>query len=309
MTAEVLGTQGIKATIIQDSIHDEKRIITYELEYPRFIHAELMTHRMLSRNAASSRAIPVAAMHKHIDESPALPVFWGKNQSGMQAKEELIGIDKEVAQAYWNEAKNEALYWASKLNEVGLHKQIANRGTEAYQMMKTIVTATEWDNWFWLRDHEDAQPEIRTLAQCMRIAMEMSTPMPLKMGEWHVPYVTRARCRFDAMIQYFVDGQEISAEDAKMISASCCAQVSYRKSDDSLEKARAVFKRLIESEPVHASPVEHQATPMNRRSAIFDTNFRYWEPGITHMNNQGLYGSGNFYGWVQFRQLIPNQSK
>lgn len=304
-----MGKCGISAKVIQDSIHDEKRIVTFELEYPRFIHAEFMTHRMFSRNAASSRAIPVDRMHQHIQDNPAMPVYWGMNQSGMQAKQELPENGINAVKKIWNVAKNDALDAAKALLECGLHKQISNRVTEPFQMMKTVLTATEWDNWFWLRDHADAQPEIRELAQVMLIAMETSHPMPLKVGEWHVPYVDRGRCRFDATVQYFIDGKEVSLEDAKIISASCCAQVSYRKSDDSLEKAKMVFDRLIKSEPVHASPVEHQATPMVRRAAIFDTNFRYWEEGVTGLNRQGLYMSGNFYGWIQFRQLIPNQSK
>lgn len=304
ITSEIHGKCGIRAAVVQDSIHDEKRIITFELEYPRFIHAELMTHRMFSRNAASSRAIPVVTMHEHIKNNPALPVHWGVNQPGMQAKEELVGVDLEYAKQLWHKAKDDALFNASQLAAVGVHKQIANRGTEAYQMMKTVVTSTEWENWYELRDHEDAQPEIRELAQCMLIAQQASSPMPLKMGEWHVPYVTRARCRFDASVQYFVNDKEVSIEDARIISASCCAQVSYRKSDDGIEKARMIFDKLINSRPQHASPIEHQATPMHRRAALFDTYFKHWEPGITHMSNIGLYGSGNFYGWIQFRQLL-----
>ena len=301
----------IKATVIQDSVSAvaNVRLVTFELEYPRFIHAELMTHRQFSRNAASSRAIPIDKMVQHVLDSPAYPLHWGANQAGMQAKAELEGQQKADAKYAWGEALMSAITWARQLSKLGLHKQIANRVTEPFQTMKTIVTATEWDNWFWLREHPDAQPEIHELARCMREAMDSSTPLAISASEWHVPYVDR---EFDAdddyHIHYFVGGQEVSLEEARMVSASCCAQVSYRKTDDSLEKAKMVYSRLIDSEPVHASPVEHQATPMICTATHLGDD-RVWEPGITHVDRKGNYWSGNFQGWIQFRQLIPNNAK
>ncbi len=299
----------IKATIIQDSISNlGKRITTFELEYPRFIHSEFMTHRMFSRNAASSRAIPVEKMHEHIMRDPAEPVHWGKNQSGMQAKEELDGPDKSFARYVWGKAKESAIEFSRGLLEVGLHKQIANRVTEPFQTMKTICTATEFANWYWLRDHQDAQPEIHMLAAKMLEAQTNSKPTLLFPGEWHVPYVNRARS--EAKLMYIdADGNEISEDDAKMISASCCAQVSYRKSDDSIDKAKGVFERLIYSEPVHASPIEHQATPMFSTKWYPTNDTTSWESGVTHVNKFGLYCSGNFIGWIQYRQLFSNHSK
>lgn len=298
----------IKATIIQDSTHMGKRIVTFELEYPRFIHAELMTHRQFSRNAASSRAIPIEKMITHVLENPAAPIHWGANQPGMQAKLELGNEAKFLAQDTWKDAIRSAVKWAKSLSNAGLHKQIANRVTEPFQVMKTIVTATERNNWFWLREHPDAQPEIHELARCMREAMEKSIPVGLSPGDWHVPYVDRHRWNTGDPIHYAISGQQVTLEEAQMISASCCAQVSYRKTDDSLDKAKMVFSRLIDSEPVHASPVEHQATPMTNTSTHLG-DFGSWEPGITHMDRKGHFWSGNFKGWIQFRQLIPNNAK
>ncbi len=299
----------IKATVIQDSLAAGIRITTLELEYPRFIHAELMTHRQFSRNAASSRAIPIEKMIQHVLEHPAAPIHWGANQAGMQAKTELDVTSKFLALEVWKEAIRSATKWARELAGIGLHKQIANRVTEPFQVMKTIVTATEWDNWFWLRDHEDAQNEIHELARCMREAMTQSVPLWITTGEWHVPYVDREfKPDDDYHIHYSVEGEEVSLNEARMISASCCAQVSYRKTDDSLDKAKIVFSRLIDSEPVHASPVEHQATGMMRASTYLGDD-RVWEPGVTHVDRKGRYWSGNFRGWIQFRQLIPNNSK
>ena len=295
---------GISATIIQDSISTHgKRIITYELEYHRYIHAEFMTHRMFSRNAASSRAIPVERMHDNIKANPAMPIVWQKNQAGMQSKEELVDEQLLNAKVSWANAVQYAIQSSRELIHVGLHKQWANRVTEPFQMMKTVMTTTEDANWDELRDHEDAQPEIHELARCMKQAKAESIPMPIGYGQWHVPYVNRQK-KMSGMVYSDAAGHSLTFEEAKMISASCCAQVSYRRNDDSLEKAKMIFDRLIESKPQHASPIEHQATPMEHQSAVFNYGPRSWEKGITHVNRQGYFGSGNFYGWIQHRHLI-----
>lgn len=302
----VFGQAGLVVTIIQDSISPEgKRIITYELEYHRYIHAEFMTHRVFSRNAASSRAIPIEKMHQHIMDNPARPIVWQKNQAGMQSKEELLGNDRDIAQECWDTGMYTAIETSKELMKAGLHKQWANRGTEAYQMMKTVMTTTEDVNWDELRNHEDAQPEIHELARCMKEVKEISSPMKLAPGEWHVPYVNRVRIHINGPLVYQdSSGKELSMQDAIKVSASCCAQVSYRKSDESLDKALAIFDRLINSVPRHASPVEHQATPMKCERIIFATQAGAWEEGVTHINRQGYLGSGNFYSWIQYRQLI-----
>lgn len=302
----VFGKAGIVVSIIQDSISRlGKRIITYELEYHRYIHAEFMTHRLFSRNAASSRAIPIEKMHEAIRKNPARPIVWQKNQPGMQSAVDLEGDEVKYAVDCWAAALEDALFNSNKLMQAGLHKQWANRGTEAYQMMKTVMTTTEDDNWFELRDHEDAQPEIRELARCMKEAKEISKPFTVLTDEWHVPYVSRTRDHLNGRIAYRDStGCALSPESALMISASCCAQVSYRKSDDTFSKAQALFDRLINSRPQHASPIEHQATPMTRVKAVFDFDPRTWEKGVTHVNREGSFGSGNFYGWIQHRQLL-----
>lgn len=303
----VEGLAGIKATIIQDSIaFSGKRIITYELEYQRYIHAELMTHRQFSRNAASSRAIPVERMLETIENNPAEPVTWQKNQPGMQSSEDFQGDELTAVQNAWHDSVMSAVGHSKKLGSLGLHKQWANRPTEFGQIMKTVVTSTEWDNWFWLRDHKDAQPDIQQLARCMWEAKEQSVPMELSSGEWHVPYVDRRRDIYD-VLEYYSGNTKISLEDARMVSASCCAQVSYRKQDTSIEKAKSIFDRLINSEPVHASPIEHQARPMDFNIHIFDNV--EWVDGVTHMLRDKRLCSGNFIGWIQFRQLIPNNVK
>ena len=311
MTKEPIVAQarGLSASIIADSINQYgTRILTYELQYPRFIHAEFMTHRMLSRNSSSSRAIPVEKMLEVIDSYPAAPVHWGKNQAGMQAKEELEGVNLAAAKSIWDGAKRDAVSNARALHQVGAHKQISNRVTEPFQVIKVVVTGTEWENFFWLRNHPDAQPEIHALAELMLEARQHSIPERLYPGEWHVPYVHRARNEQTVMRYYDDLGTEIPISQALMISASCCAQVSYRKNDTSAEKAEVIFKRLIESEPCHASPVEHQALAFDRSVSISSAPLT-WHSGLTHVDRDGNFWSGNFRDFVQYRQLIPNHTK
>lgn len=293
----------ISAKIIADSINPRgTRITTFELVYPRIIHGEFMTHRQFSRNAASSRAIPVSAMIDQIEKDPAMPVHWGKNQPGMQANEELDDNAKKAVQDLWLEGCKQAVSIARVMNSMGAHKQVVNRVTEPYQHMRTVMTATELNNWYWLRDHGDADPTIHALASAMRQAQDESYPINLLYGEWHLPYVHTGICKLSgSQIYYDENHDQISLEQAQMISASCCAQASFRKADTSLEKAESVFKRLIESEPVHASPVEHQAL-------CFDESY-YWPVGVTHRDRSGVYWSGNLRDWIQYRQLIPNNAK
>lgn len=299
----------IKAKVLADSINENNvRVTTFELEYPRMITAELLTHRVLSRNSSSSRAIPVDKMLEEIDRNPAAPSHWGKNQAGMQANEELDGPELQAAKDIWNEAKREAISNARAMHQVKAHKQIVNRLTEPFQNIKVVATATDWENFFWLRDHADAQPEIMLLAKAMRHARDESIPERLYPGEWHVPYVSTIRDERGTRRYYDDLGKSITVATALMISASCCAQVSYRKTDTSPEKAEVIFRRLIESEPCHASPVEHQALCFDTKACISHSPIT-WHKGVTHVDRNGSLWSGNFREWVQYRQLIPNNAK
>uniref|UniRef100_A0AAU6VYQ6 FAD-dependent thymidylate synthase n=2 Tax=unclassified bacterial viruses TaxID=12333 RepID=A0AAU6VYQ6_9VIRU len=300
----------ITARIIAHSIAPNgQMIVTWELEYQRFIHGEFMTHRLFSRNAASSRAIPVATIIDQVRNNPAMPIHWGENQPGMQAQNVLSRALTTSAKYVWRQAANSAAFLAEQLVKIGLHKQATNRILEPFQTMKTVMTATCMDNFFWLRNHEDAQPEIKELARLMWEALQASTPNKLEPGDWHVPYYNNGVWK-----QVFVgehgwcDGYGQTLENALAISSSCCAQVSYRKLDDTLEKAQMVYKRLVDSEPVHASPFEHQASPMYEPEFYCGDCQQQpdWEDGVTHADRDGKFWSGNFIGWVQHRQLIPN---
>ena len=149
----------IEAKVILDSVSPAgKRITTLQLKYHRFIHSEFMTHRAFSRNSMSSRAVPVAKMIEQVRNDPAMPVHWGKNQPGMQARDDLTGEALINAQMAWRGAAAKAADSAQLMMDNGLAKQVANRILEPFQWMHTVVTATEWDNFFALRCHPDAQP-------------------------------------------------------------------------------------------------------------------------------------------------------
>ncbi len=302
------GRAGISATVIKDSIsRSGNRLLTYELVYPRIILAEANTHCMLEKNSSSSRAVPVEAAMKLIEESPAMPVEWGSNNSGMVSNEPLSELQRDAAIALWKEAAKSAVSFARVMSDKGginAHKQIANRIAEPFTFMKTVMSGTEWENFFWLRDHPDADPTFRELAATMNIARAKSTPTLLQPNEWHVPYVEYQNGKYWAS-----SNEEISLDVALKVSSSCCAQASYRKLDDSVEKAVRVFDMLnigSETKPAHASPLTHQGTPMENFDGSVIGN---WPHGVTHLRRDGSYWSGKFQGWIQHRQLISNEAK
>lgn len=272
----------ITAKIIADSVSKGSRITTMQLRYPRFIHAEFMTHRVFSRNASSSRAIPVSRLIKDVLEDTAMPIHWGKNQPGMQAHEQhdaLIwagGGASYTAQQAWRQARDNAINVARAYAEAGYHKQIVNRLLEPFSHINVVVTATDWANFFELRDHPDAQPEIMLLAQEMKAEMLLSEPVEMK-GDfaWHLPYVA------EGDMQELADGLQSRDLDelielACKVSAARCARVSYLTHDGAtprLEADVALFDRLAAGRPLHASPLEHQATPRDGRFA----NFKGWQ--------------------------------
>ena len=294
----------ITAKVICDNIckHSKIRITTLELEYPRFIHSEFMTHRVFSRNASSSRAIPVAKVIQAVIDNPAMPIHWGKNQSGMQAHEELDDSGKESVERLWIDARDCAVQLAKEMSEVGAHKQIVNRILEPFTHIRVIVTATDYANFFALRDHEDAQPEIRELARVMKAAMETSTPKSLGLGEWHLPYLDDEDLANinNHMAESSITRHKPNKWDvcimACAVSAARCARVSYLTHDGerpTLQKDLELYRHLVNANPPHMSPCEHQASP-NCYGKVDDLDYP-----VTH---------SNFRGWRQFRHLIKDES-
>ena len=283
----------ISAKMLQHSITAAGvELYTMELEYPRFIHAEFMTHRVFSRNAASSRAIKVSTLIGLVTDNLAHPIHWGANQAGMVAENELE--NPQQSQDDWVRASQYACYIADRLDSQNVHKQIANRVIENFGHIKVVMTTTEMANFMELRAHPAAAPEIQKLAEQMHFAIMASNPMVLKDGEAHVPYIDRKRLD-DGSLEYSVNGQAIDLATALKISASACAQVSYRLLNLGVEKAVELYDRLANQKPVHASPFEHQALTMPKGK---------WPVGATHMTRDGTYWSGNLRGWVQYRHIL-----
>lgn len=276
--------RGYHAKILLDSIGPSgKRITTWELRYPRFVHAELLTHRNFSRNSASSRAIPNEKLIAQVVENPAMPVFWGRNQSGMQAREELVGEDLQRAIETWIHGRDAAVELSRNLAKSGLHKQIANRVIEPWMFITVIVTATEFDNWFAQRNHPDAQPEIAWIAKDMHALYLESGPQILDVGDWHLPLLDR---QYDRSESFDLLTQGHSTDDLKMISVGRCARVSYL-THDGRRDIRAdidLANKLKSQNPGHWSPFEHIAQAMEKPES-----------------------SGNFFGWKQFRKEFANE--
>jgi thymidylate synthase ThyX len=273
--------------VICDSVSpDGVRLTTIEATYPRFIHAELMTHRVFSRNAASSRAIPVQKMIEQVDKNPAYPIWWGKNQSGMQAREELDEHNKQLAQAAWNRARLNALAEAENMVEYGAHKQLVNRILEPFAWITVLITATDWENFLVQRLHEDAQPELRFVAQLVAGALQDSAVQQIPYYSWHLPLIQPDEM---ASIQ--------DVETLKRISVARCARVSYLTHDGvrDHQKDLDLYDRLVSGGANgHWSPFEHVATPANEQdNARIDM----------------MYMSSNLRGWNQFRKYFPQENQ
>lgn len=260
------------ARVLADSdCNNGVRLTTLEVTFPRIVLAEFNTHRMLSRNSASSRAIPVEKMLQRVQENPFIPAAWPKNQKGMQAEENLDALASEAARGEWLIARDRAVQQAQQLLSMRVHKQIANRLLEPWMWHTAIVTATEWANFFALRCHPMAQPEIRTAAEAMRDAMATSTPRAVPPGGWHLPLVA--------------DDERATTEvDWVKASVGRCARVSYLTHDGVRDPAAdvALCDRLVASG--HMSPTEHVATPM-----LVDDM------------------CGNFRGWMQYRKTLASE--
>lgn len=265
---------GYSAKILCDSINPAGcRLTTFEVQYPRMVHSELMTHRMFSRNAASSRAIPVEKMIAAVERDPAGPIWWGKNQPGMQAREELVGPERVWAEAVWLEARDHAVRQAKWLHHVGAHKQIVNRLLEPWMWITVLISATDYGNFFHLRCHEDAQPEIRHIAEWMQRLYRDSVPEPRAAGEWHLPLVG------------FPMDESLTQEDRIKVCVGRCARVSYltHTGERDVRADLDLHDRLMAAG--HWSPFEHAAAALS-----------------------GPWLSGNFGGWGQYRKQFPQEN-
>lgn len=267
-----------KAEIIADSKNEfGSRITTFIVTFPRIILAEFNTHRMLSRNSASSRAIPFEKMLKSVEENPFVPIKWMKDHKGMQGNEYFNDFESEQLNTEWREYALYSTKNAVRLNSLGVTKQFVNRLLEPFMWHTVIVTATEWENFFALRAHDAAEIHMQKIAYMMLEEYNKSEPKLLRPGQWHIP--------FNEQIDsgYFTD-------TAIKISTAKCARVSY-----TVVGQENIHKEYLEDIELHdrllkmghMSPFEHCAK----------------------VPTECCVAMSNFYGFTQYRKLIEGENK
>ena len=299
------------AKILADSISPAgHRLTTFEVTLPRIVLAELNTHRVFSRNSASSRAIPVKKMLARVLENPFVPATWGKNQKGMQASDEVLAGDAlQQARLTWldlaKQAYGAARHLAAPMEEGGLdvHKQITNRLLEPWLWHTCIISATEWSNFWNLRDSAKAQPEIKTAAALMHELYKTHEPDPVDYGDWHLPLIPHDE-------KFNIDISRGAAVTAAKISAGRCARVSYLTHDGKRDQQADVDLADSLVANGHMSPLEHPCRPM-----IPDELDLFEQPVLQYVQGEGWRDTGevthflgNVQGWVQYRKLIPGEA-
>lgn len=301
----------ISAKVIADSVNpDGCRLTTMEWTYPRMIHSEIMTHRKLSRNSASSRAIPLGKMIERVTANPVFPIHWGKNQKGMQADQELEPLQKRAAGKDWISAKFVAVQFAKELEAVGVHKQIGNRLLEPWMWITIICSATNFENLFALRCHPDAEPHFQHLAYKVRDALDASTAKKMEWGQWHLPYFADNSgggnadllfCDYEAKMD-----EESAWGYAAKLSAGRCARVSYLTQDQrrNCYEDLKLYTRLAGSTPIHASPLEHPAQAVDPLSAAMKQLDHTIKTGEHQIMDWGNFDPG----WLQLRKMVPGEN-
>jgi hypothetical protein len=266
----------IRATVVADSVSPAgHRLTTLEVTFPRMILAEVNTHRVFSRNSASSRAVPVRRMLEQVKEDPFVPLVWRRAAPGMVGGEILTDDgDVKAAREWWLMARDAAVVHAGRLLDLGLHKTLPNRVLEPYAWHTAIISGTTWDGFWAQRCAPGADDHMRLTAEAMRAACDASTPRPIGAREWHLPYITAEE----------YENPDLSDVQLRQVSAGRCAQVSYLnhgRADVEADLDR--FARLRAADPPHWSPMEHQAMPLPS-----DVGRPF----------------GNFTGWVQQRHIL-----
>jgi thymidylate synthase ThyX len=249
-----------------------KRIATFLVRVPKFIQAHLNSHRALSKNSASSRAIPAYKVRRQVLRDPFIPVHFGENRAGMVSGAPLAGMRLSVARSVWLYARfiTCSFHWIGE--RAGVHKEVLNRLLEPWMMTEVIITGTEWRNFIALRTGNTAQPEIQVVARQIAQVLERSAPHMLAAGEWHLPFLNEGERAFDL-------------DTKKKVSAARCARVSYLLFDGKTSTITSDI-RLCEklSSSGHWSPFEHQAQAL-----------------------ANLERTGNFIGWRQYRKEFPHE--
>lgn len=327
----MINKKKISAEIIADSINQQgDRVTTMLLTFPRFILAELNTHRLFSKNSASSRAIPFKTMVKSVEEDPFVPIAWMKDHKGMQGIEYFtIEDDKQLLtsgkyysaidklEERWLTARDKAVQFATDLNTIGLTKQLCNRLLEPFMWHTVLLTSTEFDNFYDLRLSENVEIHMRKLAQEMKFAMNYSLPKELKSEEWHIPFGDK----IDLQDWYNNNKKHTSAfwnelEEYEQdcwnikIATARAARLSYMTFDGNIDykKDLQLYNQLLESK--HLSPFEHCCRALtNDEYNSFVKGKIYREPeNMDYIEiPENIKGwCNNFKGFIQLRYLLEN---
>jgi len=307
---ELGGLRNIDARIVLSSVNPAgDRLVTAILRYPRWIHSEVLTHRAFSRNAASSRAIPVRKILDMVTETPAMPEYWGGEKPGMQAGAQLDEGTAGICEYIWQRAAGLAVKCAQDLLDCGLHKSLVNRLLEPWMPYTTLVSATSWDNFFALRAHKDAMPEFQILAYRMLDQYLKCETQQLDWGQWHIPFGDQMP-------------EGLDEETQMKVATARCARLSYLTYDGEMnvEKDLDLYHKLMEAQPLHASPAEHVARAM--RSMYLHSEYAHPSEFPCDVNltrktgaantwrlpyDVNMVHQGNFQGWTQWRKMQDNE--
>jgi hypothetical protein len=306
MTEWNLNNDRPQARVLLDTVAlttGSKRLTTMEVTIHRFVLAELNTHRVFSRNSASSRAIPAHKQLQRVRDFPAIPVEWRAEQSGMEGGDLLPDSDAAIAETRWLESRDWAVTEASAMHDIGVHKSVVNRLLEPFLWHNVIITSTEWSGFWAQRCSPHAQPEIRIAAEAMRAAYDASSPeMMAHVGEWHTPLIQPDEdldfWYRKVVEQTGVGPVSVSDDDAiwnaardmrNKVSAARCARVSYMTHDGvrDIAKDLQLYGRLASADPGHWSPLEHVARPLDE-----------------DQRDMGRPQRGNLHGWHQLRHDV-----
>lgn len=261
-----------------------KRLTTMTATYPRFIHSEFLTHRDRARNAASSRAIPWSKMRQQVMENPVIPLVFGSEQKGMQTGGSVD--DPRLAERTWLAARDEAILHADQLHKQGVHKSLVNRIVEPWMWITIVTSATEWENFFRLRCHSDAEVHFQKIAGMVRDALAVSQPIQRFAGDWHLPFV------YGNDLDELLAGGQFTFEDIKKISVARCARVSYLSHEGKRDPVKDIelFDKLVQGSGFgHWSAHEHVAMALR--------------------GDEGpLLRSGPFIGWKQYRKCFATEN-
>lgn len=319
-----------RVQVLLDSINGfGSRLTTFRLEFPTQILKEVNTHTILSRNASSSRAIPVKTkleyLYGNADKGIApqfyRPMSVGKNRGGMQATETVDSVASDAFYNEWALLFDDVTKTVERMNALGVHKQEVNPLLEAFDWTRQVLSGTDWDNFFALRTHRDAKPAFRYLARAMYLAREKSTPKFLREQDWHLPFISEqdaSRIRYEIKVLNKIP----SFENGNIFDL--CKRVILTDLDDySGHSIRKEFDNdpatlmMCVCSAARCARVSLDSHKTRKKSTLQDDadtfatlvkdEPRHMSP-LQHQNTPKFGRHGNHLHWLQFRKLISGEN-